>query len=355
MATKSSKHLAIFLTLSILLHNYQNITKIKNKEEISLLSPNYKTSITKTLNDPNELYSYINSNTNLDKTEKQIINGSWNFIEDYYQSLDYDYITTQLQKFDIKYEKISPTFSGTWNTTTSTITLYGLENKTQILEKQSAANHEFIHLLSNGQNNIPPFLKEGIDALICLEYDISRPSYKKQYTTVQLLCEIINPDLIIKSYLQGDINIIKQELLKIDNDPEKLEELFTCFDNYHQIFMQQLSLVSQNQGLLDDEQLKQFKDNANSAYGNMQTIDIILKDYLNKNTTLNKQEQHNQMIDKYHQTLLANDYCLQEVTRNKIPLTAVLQKPELIIKKTSYFNKENYIEDQTKNKIKSYK
>ena len=77
-------------------------------------------------------------------------------------------------------------------------------------------------MLSTSDKDYSNFLSEGVTSLICSEYDLTPDAYFRQAVVVRMLCEIIGSDIVMESFLQSDFKLIEDELLKIDNDKEKM-------------------------------------------------------------------------------------------------------------------------------------
>ena len=157
-----------------------------------------------------------------------------------------------IEDFDILYSSDSSGgTAATWNNDKKVITIYG---DTDILEKSSSANHEFIHMLSTSDKYYSNFLSEGVTSLICSEYDLTPDAYFRQAVVARMLCEIIGSDIVMESFLQSDFKLIEDELLKIDNDKEKIEELTNYFEEFEKDFYERADLPAK---FVNKEQEKQ--------------------------------------------------------------------------------------------------
>ena len=232
-----------------------------------------------------DLYAAINSNKKLDNTEKMLLLNSWDLLKDYEDYIDFELAIKQLSNFDINYfdkeweNQINTT--GDWNYITQTMNLYNVDEKEDILLKESAANHEICHLLNEKGEYFPNFLKEAINSLFCSEYFSQENAYYKQKIVIEMMCEIIDPGLIAKSYLQDDYQIIVNEFVKIDDDYDLINSLNKCFDDYQNLY----TLNKDYYGIeLDDEEKEKFLDNKNKTSEILNQINDILCHYFYKKT-----------------------------------------------------------------------
>lgn len=93
--------------------------------------------------------------------------------------------------------------------------------------------HELIHVTGNLDC---AFLNEGMTSLLNSEYvnDFqATDGYYDQLLITKCLCEIIGPDKMLEAYLTDNMNIIKEELLKLNPDVYCYEQLLKEMDTYH--------------------------------------------------------------------------------------------------------------------------
>lgn len=207
---------------------------------IYLLENNLKDNAGNTFTSASEVYKCIDENDNLDDNEKEIIYYISDFIEDYYYYMDTDLVENQLSKFDIKYKNTTEqSITGSWHPIIKNMNFYTFASSDELDKNQGVASHELLHLLSTSiLSGYSKLLYEGITSLINYEYSEGEYCnlYYKQVLVVQSLCEILGGDCVIKSYLQSDEDIIRDRLLKIDNDEDRVDRLFKNFDRYQYIY-----------------------------------------------------------------------------------------------------------------------
>lgn len=186
----------------------------------------------------NDLYEAINSNDNLNENEKKVLDNVMPFLQDYSDYISYNDLIDNLSNFDIVYENRERTkdfnLGGTWSRSNQLITLYNSKEE-DLLNEDSCINHEMVHLLCEHKNDYPRFFTEGLDALVCEEYGFdSFGHYPCQVLFSRMLCEVIDPEIVMESYIKQDFSIIRNELLKIDSNEEKLDAMLNELDNFHE-------------------------------------------------------------------------------------------------------------------------
>jgi len=92
--------------------------------------------------------------------------------------------------------------------------------------------HELVHRTGHLDNTL---LNEGMTSLIVYEYmeDFKNTdSYYDHLLVTKILCELITPDKMLEAYSKNDMNIIKNELLKLNSSVEDYQELMDLLDQY---------------------------------------------------------------------------------------------------------------------------
>ena len=250
---KNFKRFIAFLATTDFILSLGTLSLIIDKQ----IMPRYHERVSNT----SDLYKSINSNENLDDKEKEILTYVSDFISDYYYYMDDEDVNQKLSTFDIKYEETSDNhLAGTWNSWFNEMTFYNCDYSVELNSNQDVVSHELYHLLSGDIYN--PCLREGITSLINYEYSNyqNTDGYFKQLLMSQILCEIIDPELIIKSYLQSDISILKTELLKIDDDKSRFKRLLNNMENYQLLFDQYLNYVEVELDEITYNEYLQLKD-----------------------------------------------------------------------------------------------
>lgn len=272
---KRNNILAVTLSSILFINGVSSAYKLSREKsnEISNSSYNQET-----------LYNSININPNLTDEEKDIIYNISDFVDDYYEFIDYDNACYQLQNFDIEYkpqEKADIATAGDWDYISHYMRFYIIDDSQYSLKNNTVAKHELVHLISVNGDFFPLALEEGIDSLICAEYDQEYDAYYKQRIITMMLCEIIDPEIIIESYLQKDFNIIKEELLKIDDDKSKIKKLEKLLEKYQEAFNKNTKTVGKSLNKLEHKIINKKIDEENEI---LAEINNILCDYYKTKT-----------------------------------------------------------------------
>ncbi len=275
------------------------------------------------------LLNAILENNNLtDKQKTTTCTKLINIIEDN-PYIDKEYAYNSLLNVNIQYKE-RPTYKkkevvGEYNNerilnyTYNDILIYNTDYE-NVLE------HELIHcLLLTPKNDIfPCFITEGITELINDEYFSNNPyieleCYPFEILVIKMLCEITTEDIILKTYTTGNINILYNELLKIDRNtsPEKL--------------IQELELL-----------LNDFKENNKININQVKKLHNQLLKYFIYSKKLN-QEKNSKVFSSY----LKLFDCLKE----KDPYYNYVK----IIEENGYISKSYFNKDLTSNKEKNLK
>ena len=193
--------------------------------------------------------------------------------------IDFDFACFKLNTFDIKYNEIESEYvpaTGTWNHSTNDMTLYLTDDEEIDFSDNPVISHELLHLISVDGSYFPKALEEGIDSLLISEYDSFNDAYHKQRIITMMLCEIVDPDIIIESYLKKDFSIIEKELLKIDSDSNLLAILEESLDSYQDIFLDINKYYGKD---LDDEEVEEAKTYFEDEHTVVEKINDILCHY----------------------------------------------------------------------------
>lgn len=207
-------------------NNTLTISRKKEEEITEELKEKYNISVEETKKDKYMLLNAILENNSLPEEEKEKVLKIIKKIIDIIPYLEPEtsyYSLTNLNIYHIKkpfYEKEN--IQGRYlyqipiNYKINNIYLY-YEDKPELLE------HETIHcLLTNSKNlHFPIFISEGITELLTNECFTQNPyiedcTYCLEIISLKMLFEIINENIVLKSYITGNINLIYNELEKIN-------------------------------------------------------------------------------------------------------------------------------------------
>ena len=100
---------------------------------------------------------------------------------------------------------------------------------------RSDLGHELVHATGNLEST---FLNEGMTTIISSEYiddfSLDRSGYYDHVLITRCLCEIIGADKMLEAYSQDNMDIIRDELLKLNSDIRYYEQFIEVMDNYQQ-------------------------------------------------------------------------------------------------------------------------
>lgn len=226
----------------------------------------------------------ISNNNNINKEEKEYLNGIDVFLNDYEQYIDIPLVCDRLEKFDIIYKNSSQESSvittGKWSRDNDKIIYYITDFDSEERRKK-VINHELLHLVSFHDNYYPSVLTEGVTSTICCEYNLNEDSYSKYRLITYMLCEIVSSDIVIESYLKGDFSIIEKKLYEIIPDNKLIENLKLCLDNSYEYN----HIVSKYIGLsFDNTELSIFNKCRDMRSKSLNSVSEILCDYYTAKT-----------------------------------------------------------------------
>ena len=111
------------------------------------------------------------------------------------------------------------------------IMVYDRENQDSVMYSETL-KHELVH--RTGHLSIP-MLNEGMTSLLTYEYlcDLKyTDAYYDETIMARIFCELITPEKMLEAYSQDDMNIIKNELLKLNPSEEYYGQLMDLMNNY---------------------------------------------------------------------------------------------------------------------------
>ena len=107
-------------------------------------------------------------------------------------------------------------------------------NRDNISKEEYSENleHELVH--RTGHLNCV-MLNEGMTSLITSEYmeDFqSTTAYYDEILMTKIFCELITPDKMLEAYSKEDMNIIKNEMLKLNPEEDKYQQFINLLNSY---------------------------------------------------------------------------------------------------------------------------
>lgn len=296
--------------------------------------------------DIGDLQSAIVNNDNLNKNEKKIILNAWDIINDNINNINYVHVIDVLSSFDIKYPKKNSkqqiSTAATWNFYDKTMRVYN-SSEEEILKRTKDTTHELMHLMSVQGHEYPAFLQEGMASFLCSEYINNNDAYNKQRLVVAMMCEIINPNIIAKSYFQENYSLIQQEFLKIDDDNELFLKLTDNLNEYQELYIQ----ANNYYGIkLNDDDCEKMKELLKKTNNVLSEINSSLVHYfkiktgkevdssLELSSNLNIDNNIDQVMSIYSHELIKDYSYYNDKTKTYYTSTDFLLE-------SNYFNKEN--------------
>lgn len=235
--------IALFLGIS-LLNNINGGARLNTEYAIQEITTN------NLFNDDNDIdvLSSLDYNQNITTEEKNKIYRLQDLINEnpYLDKLSAFYA---LENLKIEYNSPRPSnmkdnVVASYTLDNDTINVYGsMENTTD-----DVLLHEVVHALFFNKKtiNLPQYFREGMTELLVDEYISSNPyiediSYPFEVNMIKILCELVGEDKVLQAFSLGDMNIIKNELIKntseeyTDEFLNNLDNVFISYENDRQI------------------------------------------------------------------------------------------------------------------------
>ena len=262
----------------------------------------------------------VSDNDSLDSKEQEVFENINEFIDDYGYYLEDNKVCDNLLNLNIKYgsdENISSdSIAASWNPNTQTISLYCCETSSDIGQYEGVVSHELYHLLStNEDKEYSACLSEGITCLINYEYSDYKNTdyYYKQQLIAQALCTIVGKDVLIKSYLKYDEDILKKKLLNIYHDETVVNEFFYNIDRYHTLNTEYLQYINKKLSGKEKDNYYNLREKMNNT---LNTISKELEFYYTQ-----KNDSTAPNIDCYLTELVNNNDIVTEDKLYRITVT----------------------------------
>ncbi|HHW69147.1 MAG TPA: hypothetical protein GX747_02245, partial [Tenericutes bacterium] len=181
----------------------------------------------------------IKQNKKITDFERDVFLSNINFYIENINYIDVNEISNRLKKLEIE----SNNNRKKYNVNNNVLAIYSKpENKivnfhtddTKTLPKD-ILTHEFMHIHSSKIYKFGLSLMEALTEIMQHEYfykyDETTGPYKEHCMYVRVLCEIIGAEPLKKFFFSGNINYIYKELLKLDNDYDRITNLIDNMDS----------------------------------------------------------------------------------------------------------------------------
>ena len=186
------------------------------------------------------LYAVL-ENSCLTDDEKQVFYGFIDIIKDN-QYIDREAAYRSLRNVEVSYKcrpyTYDKTVQGVYSHVYESIGIFEKDEDRAILI------HEGIHAIFCNEKTacLPTYFKEGMTELLVNEYFQESPfvelsNYPFEIAAVKMLCEVTSPDVVLRAYSCGNMDIIAEEMATITGDIEvartALSSLEKTFLKYH--------------------------------------------------------------------------------------------------------------------------
>lgn len=180
----------------------------------------------------------IYNNKNLTSEDKHVFYGFYSLLKDI-QGMDRDYAYEALGNVKVKrVERDSDTSSNTlgdYSYQTKTINIYEEDPDNDILL------HEGIHCIFNNAKtaSLPKHFTEGMTELLVNEYFsedhfFEKTSYPYQTSYVKMLCELVGSDTVLNSFVNGDFDIILNEMDKYNKTEFSSHKILNIYEDIYE-------------------------------------------------------------------------------------------------------------------------
>lgn len=188
-----------------------------------------------------DIVEALNSNPNLTQEEKTLMLSSREIFEDNYGYYNYQGLLDRLRTLKIEYKTQEKKFIlGEYNNVENIISFPASSGFADV--SKSTFTHEFSHVIQyeSGQS-FNTFILEAINTMANNEYygngdakyDVA---YDYQQSILRALGEILDKDVMKKTYIDGNEKHICEALQQIDNDADRANAFRKKISMYHSIF-----------------------------------------------------------------------------------------------------------------------
>ena len=188
-----------------------------------------------------DIVEALNSNPNLTQEEKTLMLSSREIFEDNYGYYNYQGLLDRLRTLKIEYKTQEKKFIlGEYSNVENIISFPASSGFDDV--SKSTFTHEFSHVIQyeSGQS-FNTFILEAINTMANNEYYGNGDSkydvaYDYQQSILRALGEILDKDVMKKTYIDGNEKHICEALQQIDNDADRANAFRKKISMYHSIF-----------------------------------------------------------------------------------------------------------------------
>ncbi|MDD6388361.1 MAG: DUF1292 domain-containing protein [Bacilli bacterium] len=189
------------------------------------------------------IMSYIDKNTRLSNEDKEFILSMNHFFEENEEYFNMSEIKKNLINLRIIYDKdnqenhkTSNRVKGYYTKAFDKITIFYSDKMDNDMITKKVVFHEVMHAVSDkgyvSKGNLGLALTEGVNELMAEEYlNTYSDTYNKGQTYARIMCELIGPEKVKKSFFGNNIDMVLEELSSICGTKKDAQKFISLLDD----------------------------------------------------------------------------------------------------------------------------
>ena len=189
------------------------------------------------------IMSYIDKNTRLSNEDKEFILSMNHFFEENEKYFNMSEIKKNLINLRIIYDKdnqenhkMSNRVKGYYTKAFDKITIFYSDKMDNDIITKKVVFHEVMHAVSAkgyvSKGNLGLALTEGVNELMAEEYlNTYSDTYNKGQTYARIMCELIGPEKVKKSFFGNNIDMVLEELSSICGTKKDAQKFISLLDD----------------------------------------------------------------------------------------------------------------------------
>ena len=189
------------------------------------------------------IMSYIDKNTRLSNEDKEFILSMNHFFEENEKYFNMSEIKKNLINLRIIYDKdnqenhkMSNRVKGYYTKAFDKITIFYSDKMDNDIITKKVVFHEVMHAISDkgyvSKGNLGLALTEGVNELMAEEYlNTYSDTYNKGQTYARIMCELIGPEKVKKSFFGNNIDMVLEELSSICGTKKDAQKFISLLDD----------------------------------------------------------------------------------------------------------------------------
>lgn len=189
------------------------------------------------------IMSYIDKNTRLSNEDKEFILSMNHFFEENEEYFNMSEIKKNLINLRIIYDKdnqenhkMSNRVKGYYTKAFDKITIFYSDKMNNDIITKKVVFHEVMHAISDkgyvSKGNLGLALTEGVNELMAEEYlNTYSDTYNKGQTYARIMCELIGPEKVKKSFFGNNIDMVLEELSSICGTKKDAQKFISLLDD----------------------------------------------------------------------------------------------------------------------------